>query len=84
MLELKGIMEAANLQCMTVKKVQKNLKASIMGFVGRFFLVEVTTVPHQVLANAEITGLLADYIRAQPVKNQQHGHPTGNMITEFH
>jgi len=34
MLELKGIVEAANLQCMTVEKVQKNLKASIMGFVG--------------------------------------------------
>jgi hypothetical protein len=61
MLELKGIMEAANLQCMTVEKVQKNLKASIMGFVGQFFLVEVTTIPHQVLANAEIVGLLVDY-----------------------
>jgi hypothetical protein len=29
--------------------------------VGQFFLVEVTTIPHQVLANAEITRLLADY-----------------------
>jgi hypothetical protein len=46
MLELKSIVEAANLQCMTVEKVQKNLKVSIMGFVGQFFLVEVTTVPH--------------------------------------
>jgi len=32
-----------------------------MGFVRQFFLVEVTTIPHQVLANAEIVGLLADY-----------------------
>ena len=33
MLELKGIIETASLQPMTVEKVQKNLKTSIMGFV---------------------------------------------------
>jgi hypothetical protein len=67
---------------MTVKKVQKNLKASIMGLVGQFFLVEVTIVPHQVLANAEIIGLLADY--AVFFKNQHHCHLPRNMIKEFH
>ena len=33
-----------------------------MGFVEQFFLIEATTVPHQVLANAEIVGLLANYV----------------------
>jgi len=61
MLELKGIVETASLQRMTVEKVQKNLKTSIMGFVGQFFLIEATTVPLPILANTEIVGLLADY-----------------------
>jgi hypothetical protein len=34
MLKLKGIIETASLQPITVEKVQKNLKTSIMGFVG--------------------------------------------------
>jgi hypothetical protein len=38
MIELKGIVEGANLQCITVEKVQKNLKAAIIGFVGQFFV----------------------------------------------
>jgi len=61
MLELKGIVETASFQRMTVEKVQKNLKTSIMGFVGQFFLIEATTVPLPILANTEIVGLLADY-----------------------
>jgi len=61
MLELKGIIETASLQQMTVEKVQKNLKTSIMGFVGQFFLIEATTVPLIVLANTEVGGLLTDY-----------------------
>jgi hypothetical protein len=36
--------------------VQKNLKTFIMGFVGQFFLIEATTVPLPVLANAKIVG----------------------------
>jgi hypothetical protein len=32
-----------------------------MGFVGQFFLVEATTIPHHVLPNAEIVGLLVNY-----------------------
>ena len=61
MFELKGIVETASLQRMTVEMVQKNLKTFIMGFVGQFFLIEATTVPLPVLANAKIVGLLADY-----------------------
>jgi hypothetical protein len=34
MIELRGIVEGANLQCITVEKVQKNLRAAIIGFVG--------------------------------------------------
>jgi len=76
---LKGIMEVANFQCRTVEKVQKNLKASIMGFVGQFFLVEATTIPHHVLANAEIVGLLVDHavVFQEPttlLPTRRHGH----------
>jgi hypothetical protein len=60
-LELKGIIETASLQPMTVEKVQKNLKTSIMGFVGQFFLIEATTTSVAVLANTEVGELLADY-----------------------
>jgi len=37
MIELRGIVEGANLQCITVEKVQKNLRAVITGFVGQYF-----------------------------------------------
>ena len=61
MLELKGIIETASLQPMTVEKVQKNFKTSIMGFVGQFFLIEATTASVAVLANTKVGELLADY-----------------------
>ena len=63
MLELKGIIKTASLQSMTVEKVQKNLKTSIMGFVGQFFLIEATTASVAVLANAEVGELLANYAK---------------------
>jgi len=50
MLELKGIIETTSFQPMTIEKVQKNLKTSIIRFVGQFFMIEATTASVAVLA----------------------------------
>jgi hypothetical protein len=53
-----------------------------MGFVGQFFLVDATTIPHHVLANAEIVGLLVNYafvfqepITLSPTRKYDHRIP---------
>ena len=61
MLELRGIIETASLQAMTLGKVRKNLKTFIMGFVGQFFLVEAIPATRTDLPNPAVEQLLADY-----------------------
>jgi hypothetical protein len=53
-----------------------------MGFVRQFFLVEATTIPHHVLPNAEIVGLLVNYavvfqepITLSPTRKYDHRIP---------
>jgi hypothetical protein len=77
MLELKGIIETASLQPMTVEKVQKNLKTSIMGFIRQFFLIEATTTSVAVLANSEVGELLANYAEVfqEPIARHDHKIP---------
>lgn len=45
MIKLRGIVDKANLQCITIEKVHKNLMATIMGFVGQFFFIKAKAKP---------------------------------------
>lgn len=45
MIELRGIVEKASLQCITIEKVRKNLMVTIIGFVGHYIYIKAKAKP---------------------------------------